>query len=420
MDVKKSIEAVEQSKDFLINTLRQMVAVDTTNPPGLNYDKLADVTEPILKSFGFKTKRVVVPFERLSVIKLPLKGDRVNLVASKESGKPPVSIYAHMDVVPVEGKWTHNPFGGEIIDGKIYGRGTLDMKGEAAAMLTALKVMQDLKISPVFDMHVMFCTDEEVGTCPGVYYLAQQGYIKGHLMWLETGSQEPVQAGSSAGCLDTEIFVTGKSAHSGRNWNGVNALEESIPILEELYALKQQIQSRKSRDKVRPEGNGLVPLIPLYNIDIVKSGVKSNIVPDSCYIVTNRRYLPEEKYEDVLKEIEDAITRGKKRSKALDVRFEHRLLYKPVVIDTKNKYAVRARKVRSMVHGWKEEDYVIVGSTGSIDMGFALDVPGIQEVASFGSRRTYNGTGHGIDEYCDVNELVNLAKECLLYLSLPE
>ncbi len=420
MDVNKALDAVEKNQDFLTTTLRRMVKVDTTNPPGLNYDKLADVTEPILKSFGFKTKRVVVPFDRLSVIGLPLKGDRVNLVATSETGKPPVSVYAHMDVVPVEGNWKRNPFSGEIADGKIWGRGTLDMKGEAAAFLTALKTMQDLKTPSIFDINVLFCTDEEIGTYPGVYYLAQEGYVKGHLMWLETGSQEPLQAGSSAGALDTEIFVTGKSAHSGRNWNGVNALEESIPILEELYALKQEIQNRKSKDKVRPTEKGMVPLTPLYNIDIIKSGVKSNIVPDLCYIVTNRRYLAEEKYEDVVTEIEGAIVRGKKRSKALDVTFKHRLMYKPVVIDTKTKYAVRARKVRSMVHGWKESDYVVVGSTGSIDMGFALDVPGITGVASFGSRRTYNGTGHGVDEYCDIKELVNLAKECLLYLTLPE
>lgn len=419
MDYEKTLAEVEKNRDFLINTLRHMVQVNTSNPPGMNYDKLADVTEPILKSFGFKTKRVVVPFERLAVTKLPLKGDRVNLVAMKESGLPLVSIYAHMDVVPAEGRWTHDPFGGEVSDGKIWGRGTLDMKGGAACLFAALKAMNDLNIRPVFDLNVLFCTDEEIGMYPGVYYLALEGYVKGHVMWLETGSQEPVQAGSSAGALDTEITVIGRSAHSGRNWSGINAIEEAIPILDELYALKKVIQSRKSADKSRMTDSGPVPLTGLFNIDIIHAGIKSNIVPDTCTIITNRRYLAEEKYEEVQREIDDAIARGRKKSQALDVKVEYRLLYKPVMIDTTTKYAVRARKVRAMVHGWDPDKFTVVASSGSIDMGFALETTGITGVASFGSRRTYNTTGHGVDEYCDIAELINLTKEIFLYLTLP-
>jgi succinyl-diaminopimelate desuccinylase len=419
LEYEKAFAEIEKNRDYLTGTLCRMVQVNTSNPPGLNYDKLADVTEPIFKSFGFQTKRVVVPFERIAASKLPLKGDRVNLIATKEFGRPPVTIYAHMDVVPAEGKWTHDPFGGEVSEGKIWGRGTLDMKGEAACLLNALKVMHDLNIQPVFDLAVLFCTDEEIGFYPGVYYLAQQGYVKGHVMWLETGSQEPLQAGSSAGMLDTEITVIGKSAHSGRNWAGVNAIEEAIPILDELYALKKVVQSRKSVDKSRMTENGSVPLTGLFNIDIIHAGVKSNIVPDTCTIVTNRRYLSEEKYEDVVKELEEAVARGRQKSKALDVKIEHRHCYSPVVIDTNTPYAVRARKVRSMVHGWDPDRFTVVASSGSIDMGFALETAGINGVASFGSRRTYNTTGHGVNEYCDINELVNLSKEIFLYLTMP-
>lgn len=419
MDDEKAFREIEKNRDFLTQTLSRMVQINTSNPPGMNYDKLADVTEPILKSFGFKTKRVVVPFERMAPTRLPLKGDRVNLVAVKESGKPPVTVYAHMDVVPAGGEWQRDPFGGEISDGRVWGRGSLDMKGEAACLLCALKVMNDLHLQSIFDVNVVFCTDEEIGVYPGVYHLALAGYVKGHVMWLESGSQEPVQAGSSAGAVDTEITVIGKSAHSGGNWNGINAIEEAIPILDELYALKKVIQSRKSVDKFRMTANGMAPLTPLYNIDIIHAGVKSNIVPDACQIITNRRYLAEEKLEAVKQEIEEAIARGRKNSQALDVKVEHRLLYKPVVIDTTTKYAKRARKVRAIVHGWDPDKLPIVHSTGSIDMGFALEATGITGIASFGSRRNFNTTGHGVDEYCDIAELVGLSKEILLYLTMP-
>ena len=172
MDYSKNLAAIDENRDFLVSTLRRMIQVNTSNPPGLNYDKLADVTEPILKSFGFKTERVVMPLENILITKLPLKGERVNLVAKKETGLPAVTAYAHMDVVPAEGKWTHDPFSGGESGGKIWGRGSLDMKGEAACLLTALKVMNDLNIKSVFDINVVFCTDEEIGMYPGVYYLA--------------------------------------------------------------------------------------------------------------------------------------------------------------------------------------------------------------------------------------------------------
>jgi succinyl-diaminopimelate desuccinylase len=100
LEYEKAFSEIEKNREFLIDTLRRMVRVNTSNPPGLNYDKLADVTETIFKSFGFKTERVISPFERIAAIKLPLKGDRVNLVATKGAGRPPVTIYAHMDVVP--------------------------------------------------------------------------------------------------------------------------------------------------------------------------------------------------------------------------------------------------------------------------------------------------------------------------------
>ncbi len=418
MDYQKPLSAIDQNLDFLLDTLHRLVSVNTTVPPGANYDKICDVMEPIYKSFGFKTERVLVPMKKLAGLPLSLEGDRVNLVATREYGKPAATIYGHMDVVPAEGNWTHNPFDTEVVGDLVYGRGVSDMKGQIAGILTVLKVINDLELTPQFDLNCIMCTDEEIGFYPGAYHLALEGYVKGHLIWLEPGAQEPIINGSTAGYLDTVISVIGKSSHSGRNWAGVNALEESVPILVELLNLKESIQSRKSKVRVRNSPDGLVPLTGLFNIDMIQSGIKANIVPDLCTITCNRRYLPEEKFEDVKEEINLAITRGMEKSKALDVRVEWLHSYIPTVIDQNTKYMERAKKVRKMVHGYK--DFVVTDNTGSVDLGFALRAVGHDNAVTFGTGMSVGGTAHAVDENIPVKNLTGMAKELLLYLILDE
>ncbi len=417
MEPKELFTIIEGNQEFLVETLRNLIRVDTSVPPGLNYERLVDIIEPMFQEFSFKTKRVIVPAERLKQIKMPLEGDRVNLVASKEMGLPPVSIYAHMDVVPVEGEWKHDPFAGEMEQGYIYGRGVADMKGSIASLLTALKVMHDLDLKPCFNIHCLMCTDEEIGVYPGAYHLAQEGYFKGHLMWLECGFQEPIELESAAGMIDTEIIVVGKSCHSGLNFLGINALEESIPILNELMALKKAVQQRESTTAVYQVPGGTRKATPMFNIDIINSGIKSNIVPGTCRIVVNRRYLPEERFEEIIRETEEAIARGAKKSQALEVKVEHTHVYIPLVIDTKSEYAERSRRVRRLVHGY--DQFSVTGAGISTDMGFVIQVLGSNKVVIFAPRRlSYNQNTHAPDEHIAVNDLVNTAKEVLLYLTI--
>ena len=154
-----------------------------------------------------------------------------------------------------------------------------------------------------------------------MYYLARKGYIPdGPIICME-GMQEPLDWLASAGCVDVSIKVKGKSCHSGMNFLGVNAIEESIPILDELMGLKKVVEKRESQvPGVKMPGAPSDKMTPMFNIDIIKGGTKSNIVPSSCDIVLNRRYIPEEKYDEVVEEIDEAINRGRKGSKALDVR----------------------------------------------------------------------------------------------------
>ncbi|MDQ6603407.1 MAG: M20/M25/M40 family metallo-hydrolase, partial [Chloroflexota bacterium] len=151
-----------RQEDFLAR-LRAIIRIDNSIPPGRNYDTLVDLIAPQFEAAGLTTERVVIPTELIEAIPLPLEGERVNLVATGKTGKPPLTIYAHMDTVPVEEHWDYDPFGAELHDGRIYGRGVADMKGTIASLLTALDVIRDLGLEPVWDLTACICTDEEIG-----------------------------------------------------------------------------------------------------------------------------------------------------------------------------------------------------------------------------------------------------------------
>ncbi len=289
-DLAEAFALIEARQERTIERLRHIVGINTVVPPGLNYDSLVDYLEPQFHAAGFATERVVVPTEKVAQIPLPLQGPRVNLVASRVSGRPEaVTIYAHMDVVPIEEGWKHDPFGGAIDNGRIYGRGVADMKGTIASLLTALEIIDELKLPLHYDVHVIICTDEEIGVYPGAKYLAEQGYVKGHILCME-GAQDPIERLCSAGAVDFTITTVGKSCHSGSNYLGVNAIETMVPIMNELLALKQVVERRESESVAWP--NPKAPsryVTPMFNLDIIHAGAKSNIVP-SAFLLW--RHLP--------------------------------------------------------------------------------------------------------------------------------
>jgi succinyl-diaminopimelate desuccinylase len=347
-----------------------------------------------------------------------LKGPRVNLVASRLSGKPEaVTIYAHMDVVPIEEGWKHDPFSGEIDNGRIYGRGTSDMKGTIASLLTALDVMHELKLEPRYDMHAIICTDEEIGVYAGAKYLAEEGYVRGHILCME-GTQDAIERLCSAGAVDFTITTVGKSCHSGSNYMGVNAIEEMVPILNELLALKRVVERRESRFPIAP--NPKAPskfLTPMFNLDVIHAGAKSNIVPATCSLIVNRRYVPEETYEEVVAEVREAVARGQRNSKALDVKVEVMRAYPAGVWDPESSYRWRMREAYKLVQGYKDEDFKRSGGAGSTDMADIAEVCKTDKFVNCGMGRMGESNAHGADENIRMSDLLAHTKELVWYLA---
>jgi succinyl-diaminopimelate desuccinylase len=418
MDFTAAFAAVDAHESELLDRLRKVIAVDTTVPPGENYDQVVDLVEPEFKQHGFTTTRVVIPPEKVAQIPLPLTGDRVNLVARLNNGKPPLSVYAHMDVVPIEEGWDFDPFGCEIKDGRVYGRGVADMKGTIASLLTALDIMEREGLEPVWDLNVLLCTDEEIGVYPGLYHLALEGYATSPMLCME-GSQDPVLRLGSNGSLDVTITVKGKSCHSGANYLGVNALEEAVPVMVELLALKAKVEERRSKLPLAPAPRAPSHLRPMFNLDIINSGVKSNIVPASCRLVINRRFIPEENVADVKTEIQEAVDRGMEKSKALDVEVEFSQNYPSYYQSATHPGAQRLREALKLVQGYSNDDFVETGSGGSTDMAFIAQVLKTDEIATVGLGRQRESKAHGSNESVRIEDAKAHVKELIYYFCAP-
>lgn len=418
MDFSKAFDLVDQQEDKLVERLRSVIGIDNCVPPGQNYDRFVDMMEPVFQGYGLSTTRVTVPEGTVSEIPLPLAGERINLVGRANNGKPPLSVYAHMDTVPIEEGWDYDPFAGEISDGRIYGRGIADMKGTIASAWTALDVMQQLGLEPQWDLNILLCTDEEIGVYPGLRYLAEQGYVEMPMLCME-GTQDPVLRLGSNGSMDIIIDVHGQSTHSGRNYTGVNALEESVPILIELMDLKKRVEERRSQLPLAPEPNAPENLRPMFNIDIMQSGVKSNIVPGLAKITLNRRFIPEENAEDVKAEIQEAIDRGAERSRALDVKVNYVETYPSYYQSADHPGAQRLVNALKLVHGYGDDDFVRTGSGGSTDMAFVSRILGTDEIATVGMGRSGESKAHGSNESVRLSDARAHVKELIYYFCAP-
>jgi len=418
LSYQDAFKKVEQTEDYLVDVLQKIVAIDTSVPPGENYAKLVDAVEPEFKRFGFETERVTMPEDKVAQMPWPLSGPRVNLVADLRTDKPKASAYAHIDVVPIDEPWTRDPFGGELVDGKLYGRGTVDMKGSIACFLGAIKVLHEMGLEPHYSLNCLLCTDEELGVYPGARYLAEEGYFADHLIWLELGAMEPIVTIGAAGAIRIDVTAVGRSCHSGMNYLGVNAIEQLFPILDELLVLKKEVEGRLSRIPTFPvPGCPYDKMTPMFNLNIISGGTKENIVPGVCELTINRRYIVDERYDDVVAEIEEALRKGRERSKLEDLRVSFVHDYPPVECDPKQPAALKAMEAKKAVNGY--ENFIFGGISGSTDLGFVMEAlePRQVQVAGFGLLRATNMVAHAADEHVYVEDLVSMTKELVHYLA---
>jgi succinyl-diaminopimelate desuccinylase len=280
-----------------VKTLCDLIAIDTTVPPGRNYNKVLEYLEPLFKNVGCATRIIDVPPEQAEG-----RENRYALICHlRHPSKPRMIFYGHADVVPAGGWDAFTPKVGEA---RIYGRGSADMKGSIVSLLMALEAVKGCKLK--YDISIAITVDEELSQASQLRYLAPFiGEVKDARVF-SLDSNFGFVSIAGLGALQIEIKVKGRSVHSGLSHLGVNAVENAVPVLNALIELKDKVTKRKSKVPTHPD-TGLKVMVPRLNINMIHGGLKVNIVPDECTISVDRRLIPEENLADAEKEIMDTL-----------------------------------------------------------------------------------------------------------------
>lgn len=408
--VGRALASLAEEEAALCTDLARLVACDTSFPPGAGYAAFAELLEDLLRPLGFATRRVEVPEE---LWRAPgSMGPRVNLLAERGGSRPVCSLYYHTDTVPPGEGWTRPPLQLTREGRRLYGRGTADMKGTIAATLAALRVADRHGLPLAFDPALLLCTDEEGGLYPGIRWLAEQGLVRGHLLSFNGGAAPRIWAGCF-GSFDLLIRVHGRAAHSGDPAGGVNAIEAALPILRAIEALKPRVEARASTLPSPPHYEGR-PLTAHLTVAAAHGGSKGSALPALFEILVNRRYAPEERFEDALIELEAAVYDAAAGSPALGTDTEL-LGHLAPVSDPTGPHWPRWQAALSEGFGFAPEAFRAWGSSTSSDMGW-VQRAGVQEILLGGLSRPGNNV-HAADEYTTLDDLVALARSILAYFA---
>jgi acetylornithine deacetylase/succinyl-diaminopimelate desuccinylase-like protein len=284
--------------DEQVKFLQALVQVPTDTPPGNNAPH-AERTATLLKDFGFDAEKHAVPEADVRAYGLETI---TNLIVRRKYGAgKTIALNAHGDVVPPGEGWTQKPYGGEIVDGKIYGRASAVSKCDfstftfATRALEAVNHAENHKLNGNLELH--FTYDEEFGGLLGPGWLLDQGLTKPDLMIAAGFSYQVVTAHN--GCLQMEVTVHGKMAHAAIPETGVDALQGAVAVLNALY--HQNTLYKAVTSKVEGISH------PYVNVGLIEGGTNTNVIPGKVMLKLDRRMIPDENPVEVEASIRQVI-----------------------------------------------------------------------------------------------------------------
>lgn len=293
--IERNVQAfLTAEREVQVRFLAEIVRIPTDNPPG-DCSPAAERAAKLIEAFGWTVERHPVPAD---VVEAAGMISCTNLIVRRTFGPgPTIALNAHGDVVPPGTGWTHDPYGAEIKDGWMYGRGAAVSKSDFATYVWALRALEasGAGLGGTVELHLTY--DEETGGEIGPGYLLAQGLSKPDLAIGAGFSYAVVTAHN--GCLHLEVEVTGRSAHAAKPWTGIDALQAATSILSALYAWRPSLETRTSKTP----GIGA----PQLTIGLVSGGINTNVVPDRVVFRLDRRIVPEENIETVEAELREII-----------------------------------------------------------------------------------------------------------------
>jgi succinyl-diaminopimelate desuccinylase len=402
--------AIESRRDELVALTQELVRIPTTNPPGEAYRECAETIGRRLAGRGFAV-------EYVRGLGTPGDSDRYprqNVVARHEGTRPGRCVHfnGHIDVVEPGRGWSVAPFGGLVRDGRLYGRGSCDMKGGLAAAIVAVEALIDSDPSLPGALEVSGTVDEESGGYGGVAYLAERGWFAPtrvqHVIIPEPLNVDRVCIGHR-GVWWAELETKGRIAHGSMPFLGDSAIRHMGAVLERLeHELLPRLATRTT----------VMPVVPpaarqsTLNVNSVHGGqpegfdgLPAPCVADSCRIVIDRRFLVEETIADVKGEVRELLERLSAERPGF--RYELKDLFEvlPVLADRSGPVVQATLAAIRAVLG---RDAEIVCSPGTYDQKHIDRIGRLKDCIAYGPGIL--DLAHQPDEFVLIDDLVASAK----------
>ncbi|ONG48241.1 hypothetical protein BKE38_22105 [Pseudoroseomonas deserti] len=369
-----------------------MVAVDTAAPPGQGYGEFATLLQDMFAPLGFGLRSLTVPEDAFPGT--PAGGPRINLIASRRSGRPICTLHFQMDTPPAGPGWTRPPLTLTRQGHLLYGLGTRRMKGAIAAVWAALRAADAVGLGLRFDPVLAFTTDGGQGANAhaGLRYLAEQGALEGHLVSLGGLAAPRLWTGSPAS-LDLEIRIPAAAG----------AAEAALPVLSRLTALQGRL------------GQGVDgPRLSITAVSAEQSGEASS---PFCSLALHRRLGAGETAASIRAELDAVLQEALPPGHAATLR---EMAAIPAVADPhRGPNAGRWQQALRWGFGFGPEDFREYAGAEPSALGFVQQA-GVSEILQAGLQRP-GQPAQGPDECTSIDDVEALARSLLAYLAdVPE
>ncbi|MHA2203883.1 MAG: ArgE/DapE family deacylase, partial [Candidatus Hodarchaeales archaeon] len=306
------LAAITKYETEILEFTKDLIAVATENPPGASYKTCVEIITKKLSIIGLDYE--IIEVSTHSPTSKNGRFPRYCILSFYGPGEKTLYLHGHYDVVPASNDTQFQPY---IENGRLYGRGSSDMKSGLAVMIYALRIIKEMRIPLNGRIGLTIVPDEETGGLLGSKYLFDANMLgKNAIGMLLPEPTSGVIWNANRGAISLRITIKGKPVHVALQYQGDNAFETMIVVVNKLLELKTEVESRTTEYNIQPE--------PAKNSILMLGGQcesrgNFNLVPGEVSFTIDRRINPEEDLEVEKQRLLGLFEEFKKKGINLDV-----------------------------------------------------------------------------------------------------
>jgi succinyl-diaminopimelate desuccinylase len=402
------LATVDTLTDEAVAFTSDLIRMPTVNPPGELYEECARFIGDTLARCRFDVEYHAAE----GLAEHTRTHPRLNVVGTRRgrAHRPLVHLNGHFDVVPAGAGWTVDPFGGEVRDGRIWGRGSCDMKAGIAAAVFAAEAIRRAGVELNGSVEISGTVDEESGGFAGVAWLAEQGRIAkartDYVIIPEPLNVDRISVGHR-GVYWFELTLVGRMAHGSMPFLGVSAIDGMTEVLSAIRReLEPALAGRRTSMPVVPEAARHATI----NVNAIEggqpiAGIQSPCVADRCRAIFDRRFLIEETFGRAKAEIDALVKRALSRVPGVEHELRDLMVVDPVQTPHDSPVVSAVERAIGRV---LDRQATLVASPGTYDHKHVARIAGIPHCIAYGPGELE--LAHQPDESCRIDDLVNATK----------